>query len=694
MTSDTDDDGNTLTVTESAWKQVMTEWEAGIKDGTISADDDRAKMFNAIKAASIVEGGADLYSLSMTDGVTTQKVLGSDFEHIIDETKVDEQIAELLESDAVKKDLKDARIDALGKVEGGEQLVKDLKEMAFGSDYVKYIQELSKDPEMAQVAQDDINSTYVSLLAIDEEAAAEFAQNMQLDAMTMELDALMADPSKISEENLTQAGHDVGKMLLTLIKKGGLDLGRRAAEAQKFLEGMLANKKTSKEFAQALQELGATYAKTGEVTTKDVEKVLGNGKYSSLAKDSVLGVFEGLTKAGIIGSLGGAVSLASAIYQLAGKGGTLADTPEERLAIAKDFIGFLGAGKHFADLANHIIGEHNLGVMKHNEKVKAQAKEPSSYLHNMSDIDFALKKPTNQLLGMDRTLHDLMGSPTGPVHGPNTDVGKFEAAFEEALNNSSKSDIYKNDILNLTDDEYGKLVKGIEKGYNPRPELIGTDGKPVPGWQKGASAALLVMSAGADTFAGAADIAIGALTIEKGLASGNDTTVAKGAIQVAAGGFGLAGGVASGMALLKGLQFVKAVAGPSFLISAILSIATIAPDIINDVKKTEAIEGHRDEMREFIMQLEEQGLLTEDGLDNYRFIEAYIRSYGQRDTPDGISVFDYRSDEVDYFMDYWNGKDGKAAQERGQFTSSFGLDQDGHEDFSGDGSNLQTQLDK
>lgn len=94
------------------------------------------------------------------------------------------------------------------------------------------------------------------------------------------------------------------------------------------------------------------------------------------------------------------------------------------------------------------------------------------------------------------------------------------------------------------------------------------------------------------------------------------------------------------------------------------------------------------------MQLEEQGLLTEDGLDNYRFIEAYIRSYGQRDTPDGISVFDYRSDEVDYFMDYWNGKDGKAAQERGQFTSSFGLDQDGHEDFSGDGSNLQTQLDK
>lgn len=710
LTSDKDADGNSLTVTESAWQQVMSDWKTGIENGSIKADDDRAKLYNAMKAGAFLDNGAQMYTLNISEGVTTRAVTGHDMEDIIDGEKIDKQISELMESEAVSKDITEARETALGKVEGGDEVVEDLKKMAESPEYAKYIQDLSKDPKMKQVAEDDISSTYTSLLAADPEAAAKFAQNMQIDSMTMELDALMADPSKISEENLNLAGADAGKMILTLLKKAGLDLGRRAAEAQKFLEGMIGDKKTNKEFAQAMAEIGAKFSHSGEVTTKDVEKIIGSGKYEGLQKGGARAFFEEMTKAGVIGSLGGVVSLASGIYQLAGKGGTLADTTEERLAIAKDFVSFVGAGKHFADLGNHIIGEHNKDVIKFNEDIDKRyvasdvphdgngpdpREDESRELRTQAEIDEMKKKPSQSLLGLDKTLDDLLRGPsvTTPA-GPNNQYADFHAAFEEALNNSSKSDKYTERLsqFKLDNKEGEKLIKSVEDGFQARPGLKGPDGNPASWLHKGSSAFLLVASAGADTFAGAADIAIGALTIKKGLAKGDDTTTAKGALQVAAGGFGLTGGVASSLGLLKSLQFVKAAAAPSFLVSAVLAIATVIPDIINDIKKTDQIKGYREDLQEFMTQLDDQGLLTEDGLDKFRFLDSYMANYGQRDAPDGLSIFDYRDEEVDYFLNYWNGDAGEKAEERGQFSSTFGLDEDNHEDYGGDGDNLNTDM--
>ncbi|WP_136682543.1 hypothetical protein [Falsirhodobacter xinxiangensis] len=698
-------DGKNLTVTEAAWQQVMADWKKGMDDGSIKADDDRAKLYNAMKAGAFIDNGAQMYTLSISQGVTTGAVTGKDMEGVIDGAKVDEQIAALMNSEAVGKDIAAARKTALGKVEGGDKIVEDLKKMAESPEYAKYIQELSLDPEKKQVAEDDIAATYTSLLAADPEAAAKFAQNMQIDTMTMELNELMADPSKISEENLTLAGSDAGKILLTLIKKGGLDLGRRAAEMQKALEGILGDKKTNAEFSKALQEIGAKYSQTGTVTTKDVEKIIGNGKYEGLQSGTIRGFFEEMTKAGVIGSLGGVVSLASGIYQLAGKGGTLADTTEERLAIAKDFVSFVGAGKHFADLGNYIIGEHNKSVIDHHAEIDkkyvsedapaSERENENREIRTQAEIDEmkAQKKASSSLLGLDATLNDLLGKPQAPTPaGPNNSYEGFRNAFSEALDASSKSDSYKEKLSKFEVEDPEKLINSVQDGYNTRPGIVDADGNQASKWHKGASAALLIASAGADTFAGAADIAIGALTIKKGLASGDDTTTAKGAIQVAAGGFGVVGGAASGLGLLKGLQFVKAAAAPSFLISAVLSIATLIPDIINDVKKTNQINTYRDDMQDFFKQLETQGLLTENGLDNFRFLDAYMESYGQRDAPDGISVFEYRADEVDHFINYWNGDQGQKAEERGQFSSGFGLDEDNHEDYAGDGDNLNTDM--
>ncbi|MEB2848484.1 hypothetical protein GAO09_25260 [Rhizobiales bacterium RZME27] len=685
-TTEKDKDGKELTVTELAWQNAMKTWKEGVEKGDIKADDDRAKLLNALQAQSIRESGLDMATLSISMGNDITKANGKDFEQIIDGDKVAKSVSDLLGSEAVGKDIAAARSEALKKVDGGDAVIKELTDMAFGVDYAKYIQDLTRNGQN-ETAKDDISSVYSALLVADPEKAKEFAQNMQLDSMTMELDDLMGDPGKISEENLTQAGADIVKMLLTAAKKGGLDIGRRLAESEKFLNEVLGNKQSAKDFAKAMQEIGAIYSKNGEIKSSDIENLFKNGKYKTIAEGAGgegLKFFNDMTKAGVIGSIGGGISLVSGVYQLASKGGKIGDTPEERLSVAKDFVSFVGAGKHFGDLANHIIGEHNQDVKEYNEKLE-KANPP---LENIDDLK---RTPAKPLLGLDKTFDDLFKAPSGKEGGGLTMTNELTEAFQtelsKAVEGTDKPEFYEN-LLEKADIKNSEaLAKGLIDGYEMRPDIKG-----INNWHRGASAALLVMSAGADTFAGAADVAIGALTIKKGLASGDDTTVAKGALQVAAGGFGTIGGVSSLLGLSKGLSLAKAFAAPSFVISAVLSLATLIPDIINDIKRSEEITGYRDKLRDMFTQMDKDGLLTEDGLDKYRFLDAYIRNYGQRDAPDNESILTYRQEELENFLSYIS--EHRDIIDR-QFTTDLGLfvdETDKHPDYDGDGDNLDSQM--
>ncbi len=59
----------------------------------------------------------------------------------------------------------------------------------------------------------------------------------------------------------------------------------------------------------------------------------------------------------------------------------------------------------------------------------------------------------------------------------------------------------------------------------------------------------------------------------------------------------------------------------------------------------------------------EGGLLTEDGPDKYRFLNAYMATYGQRDAPGGLSIFGYRRSEAEHFQNYWNSDESDDARE-------------------------------
>ncbi|GGM19031.1 hypothetical protein GCM10009425_32390 [Pseudomonas asuensis] len=348
-TTDPTDKNRKLTVSELTWQNLLADWKTGIENGSIAKDDDRAKLYNALRAQGASENGLDMVVLDMSMGQSTAKVSGKDLSSIIDKTKVDEQVAQLFGSESVQKDFQAQQGKALDALPDKDAVREKLETMAFSEDYSRYIAELKKSGN-DELAEADIGRTYASLAAFDPDKAAQFSQHMMIDATTMDLDKLLVDPSGINDENTVLATQDTIKTLLIALKKGGVDISRRTVETERFVQEFLGNKQTAKAFSEAHKELGATFSKNGFVTADDINKVMSKDVYKTLgegAHGSMLKTITELNGNGALGSAGGLISLASGIYQIAGKGGTLADTPEERLAIAKDFVSVLGAGQHF-----------------------------------------------------------------------------------------------------------------------------------------------------------------------------------------------------------------------------------------------------------------------------------------------------------------------------------------------------------
>jgi hypothetical protein len=658
--ADPKDDKRKLTVNELTWQNLIKSWKDGIDKGSIAPDDERAQLYRAVQAKGAAEDGLNMVGLDMASGQSLNHATAKDFDTIIDGDKADARIAELMASDAVGRDLAAERKASLGKVEGGADIARRLEEMAFGDDYLTHLAALQKDGK-GDLAKDDIAATFDALLMVDPEKAAKFAQEAEVNALTIDLDELIANPDLVSQENLTTATQDTGKVILQVLKKLGVDAGRRFVESEKFLNEVLRDKQTAGNFGKAMQELGALYSQNGLVTGDDIQRLLGSGgKYQSLNDATDGGALKAISEMngnGLLGSAGGLISLASGIYQLAGKGGTLADTPEERLGIAKEFVSFVGAGRHFVNFGTRMT-------------------------------DFVNGTGTNQLLGLDKSLPDLFGERSGRTGGGLNMTPEVKDDFlrhvDAAIALSDDPARLAGAFGNVTEADAQKLIDGMAEGYERRPNLPEGSTK----WHRGASAVLQVLDAGANSFVGVADAVIGGLTIRNGIASGSDETIAKGALQVASGAFGTAGGIAS-FAGLAGLNAVKAAAAPSFLISAVLSVATLIPDIIQDEKNRQKMDAHREQLQELFTALDADGLLRQDGLDHYRYLDASIYTFGQRDAPDDVGIFDYRSEEVSQWLEKWNSTEWA----RDQFTTDVFFEDLDHKDYGGDGDNIWTDLD-
>ncbi|GGJ85889.1 MFS transporter [Pseudomonas matsuisoli] len=644
---DPNDDKRNLTVTELTWQKTVDGWKKGMEDGSIKDDDVRAKLFRALQAQGMLENGATMVTLDISLGQSTAQATGDDFATVIDGRAVDQKLNELFSSEAVQKDFVDAQKSAVDALPNKDEVVKKLEDMAFSEEYVKYIADLQFDKK-GDLAEADMRETYAALATVDPEKAAQFAQQMQMDTMMIDLDRLLQDPSKITDENLTLATQDTVKTWLTALKKAGVDLPRRTAESMdKFVEEILNDKQTAKDFGKALQQLGDRYTKNGEITQADIDGLMKSDVYQALNEKTnggMLTTIAELNKNGTLGSAGGMISLASGIYQMAG--GKLGGTPEERLAIAKEMVGFFGASQHFVNLGTNVIDAIN-----------------------GTDL--------NRVMALDKSLPEIFGKDKGKGKSPALAEPSFEKFSENvsSLMNDASVDSQKklNTLLDLDDAGKEDVLKGMHGEYAKNPLIKGANMG-----TRGISAFLRVLDAGANTFVGAADVALGALMIKGGMQSNDGATIAQGAVTVAAGSFGIGGGAAS-LGALKGLAFARAAVGPMFWASAALTLATLPFAIIQDIKYNNQLDDHRSSQADLIKQFESDGLLSEDGLTRYEFLDDYMYNYAQRDAPDDQSIFEYREEEYAFYSD------------EGHLPEA-GWDDVKHEDYDGDGNNLDTQM--
>ncbi|GAA0686699.1 hypothetical protein ACK8HJ_10565 [Vreelandella titanicae] len=650
--TDPDDSSRKLTVSELTWQNLIEEWKTGIEDGSIDKNDERAQFYRALRAQGALENGLDLVGLDMSEGLSLDNVTGEDLSSIIDGEKLDESLGELFASEAVQEDYQATQADAIDKVANKDAIASQLEETAFSEEYINYINDL-RESGQGELAEQDISRTYNALSALfpateESDKAAEFAQSLQLDSMITDLDDLIANPDNINDANLAAGTQDVVKTVLTALKRAGIDLPRRTVESiDKFVHEFMNNEQSAKTFGKALQELGNKFEKNGSLTEADIKKTLSKDAYTALNEKTnggMMSLISHLNGNGALGTVGGLISLTSGVYQLAG--GRVADEAEAGIAITKELVSFLGASQHYVNLGS-----------------------------NISDTLFGTK--ANEMLGLDKTLDGIWSTDKPTPGGKEPDrFLRLSENFQSIVDSASVDDQGKlNKILNLTPEEAEAVVKGVDKGFTPNPEL-----PKATTTTRSVSSFLRVLDGAANSATGAMDIALGGLMIKRGVDSGEGATIAQGAVTVAAGAFGLAGG-ASSLAALKGLAVARAVTGPLFWISAGLTVATLPFTIVEDIKRTNALEGHKADLKELFTSLDEDGLLTEDGLTRYEFLEAYVRSYGQRDAPDDESIFDYRSNEYEFYV------------EEGHLPDSTWDDFE-HEDYAGDGNNLDTQMDK
>jgi len=163
-TVDPNDVNRKLTVSELTWQNLIAEWKTGVDNGSIAKDDDRAKLYNALRAQAASDGGLDMVVLDMSMGQNTAKVSGDDLSSIIDRVKVDERTAELFGAESVQKDFQAQQAKAIDALPDKTAVREKLEEMAFSEDYSRYIAELKKDGKDG-LAEADIGNTYAALAA-------------------------------------------------------------------------------------------------------------------------------------------------------------------------------------------------------------------------------------------------------------------------------------------------------------------------------------------------------------------------------------------------------------------------------------------------------------------------------------------------------------------------------------------------
>lgn len=675
-TTEKDEEGNTLSIQDLTLQNLVKEYRAGVDNGSIGTDDPRAKFLRTLEAKSMADNGMSVipehgrgYKSSASDpiDVTSRDVR----EQIFDVKAIDKTLAELSTDNTISADMTRFDADAKTKVVGGEAKIAEvedtLKTSANSEGFRNYIKAL-QDSGKTDLAQMEVQQAYLGLAQIDPAIAEQFKGDLSRDTLIMDLDAIIADPSKISEDNSALAAIDTTKYWLRAAR-GMTDIPTQLINTwETTVEKFMNNKADAAAFSKIYAELGDKYMRSGTITQADIQDALASEKnvfksLSSTEKDSLTKMFTTMKDTGTLGSMSGLFGLARGVYQLHGGAANAADTPEGRLGIAADFItfasfsnGFLTLGSKTADLILKTGVYDSLGLSK---TIPDMWRQPpggpvppidikSDLAEHLAKQEFLPDKP-------DMRVPDGKGGFRVQSGGGNSGgswITNAEGGGAVRGTGLDKAATYAN-----YDPEAFKA--GYLNGeYNTKYRIAGAGNA-----SRIAASVSKFIGSSADLAGAVTGVVLGAFGIRDGLKNHDSLQTAAGFLGVFGGASGVVAGVASVNAawgLIGGVggRVIGALGPVGFVASAVLGFVGA---ILGTIKsnKLHKISGQKwGELKQF----EKDGLLKPDGASNYVWLQTYLSNYRQRDTPIGQSVFDYREKE-------FKGEDGT------------------HKDYIGDGLN-------
>ena len=654
-------DSERLTVSEAATQNLIDDYKKAIEKGELGKDSDEAKLILALEAKVALNSGRGItgYTEEKRIGGTTWRESDSkqtqltkeDMQEIIDGRSVDDLLSELFSKEKIAGDYQAKLNEALGKIDNREGIADKLYTTLTSEDYVKYLKDL-KEHGMENAGSTETANLLQSLSLLDPEKARQAQQELMKNSMTADLNELVADPTKVDQSAKEQGMKDVLTLIKSVLKYDTFDIPRRAQETiEKFINEFLGDKQKLSSFTKVVEELNKRIQAGDMPSEADIKKAL-KPVYTEFGNESAgraLNALNYLNSMGVLGSLGGTVGFVSGFYQLFGQNGKLADQPLERLAIAKDFISFLGASQHFIKFGSDIVSRLPGG----------------SAAKGFPDL-LGLSKTLPQIWGANGTLSKEMSTslpdtpkvPDRAPQLPDFDFGKFsedwaqytDDLFSREVPTTTPAGAGSPDIQQISEN----LGDTIDKQINDLPSTSGNSGAGANDSKKStpkvghkiAGSVVRVLGGIGDTFGGVADIVLGAFTIKAGIQSGSDLQKAAGSLQIVGGvSSGVAGGI--GLAGLFGsVGAASAFAGPLALLGVVLlGVGGIISYFVEHEKKQKATNAEG----QWYHDLADAGLTQADWGDKVEYARYSIYEYGGRDAPDNESLFDYQRLEWEYF---------------------------------------------
>lgn len=668
------------TVSQKASEDFINGIKNDIKEGKLAEDSKEAKLVQLFEASASLDQGYSLYGYAegIESGGSTYResdtdptqLTGNDVKEILDEGKVSEKIAEYMQDENISGRYETALKDAVGKIPESER--NEMKEKIDAAlfkngepntDFEKGIIGLYEkgDDESKDKAEKLTDDYFQALQQLDPEGYTERRQTFNSLLSTYQIDKAMANPETLDPEAVKTGLADT----FTLVKSGinaalkGLKEGDKAYDSLKKLGDDISSFQNiykdmdPKDIPKVMDAIIDATEKGG--SSADLDKIVEDKlKGLNTKREETAGglkkVLHSAASTGTLGSITGVMSLASGIYSIA-KGGWSQMTSDERIAAARDLLGGLSGVKDFTTFGSNIV-------------------EKLGGTQQIDGKDVAKIKATDWLGVWDQNFPDIWKSdaPTDPLSKSiSSNIAETSEALKDKPITAELNNADSSTLNNQISEDVGRAMGA------PDAKSGGSKGSFDAG-KAGRSFLRFVSGAGLDMTGGALDIVSGVRKLQKAetplekAAAG--TTLGSGIASTGSGiattismfagkGSSIASKIVAPLAtrIVQGLTVGARVAGPVLGVAG--AVLGVVGSLIAEAVEHNKMQKLTDSQGKFFADLADQGVAQGDWGDKLEFARYSTYMYGDRDTPDDKSIFDFQADEWKHFQET-EGKKGSS----------------------------------